>query len=101
MSTDARRKGVLIAVGAVAAVTPDAMLLRWARTCGATAWQIAFFKIRRELIDDGIDINVLIGDRHRLELPHVATSHHFDENPRVLIDQGHLAPAENDVERAL
>ena len=53
------------------------------------------------LIDDGIDINVLIGDRHRLEQPHVATSHHFDENPRVLIDQGHLAPAENDVERAL
>ena len=45
MSTDARRKGVLIAVGAVAAVTPDAMLLRWARTCGATAWQIAFFKM--------------------------------------------------------
>ena len=53
------------------------------------------------LIDDGIDINVLIGDRHRREQPHVATSHHFDENPRVLIDQGHLAPAENDVERAL
>jgi len=40
------------------------------------------------LIDDGIDINVLNADRHRLEQRHVATSHHFDENPRVLI----LAP---------
>jgi len=53
------------------------------------------------LIDDGIDMNVLNADRHRLEQRHVATSHHFDENPRVLIDQAHLAPAENDVERAL
>ena len=53
------------------------------------------------LIDDGIDINVLNAGRHRLEQRHVATSHNFDENPRVLIDQAHLAPAENDVERAL
>ena len=53
------------------------------------------------LIDDGIDIDVLNADRHRLEWPHVAISHDFDENPRVLIDQAHLAPAENDVERAL
>ena len=53
------------------------------------------------LIDDGIDINALNGDRHRLKQRHVATSHHFDENARVLIDQAHLAPAENDVERAL
>ena len=53
------------------------------------------------LIDDGIDIDVLNDDRHRLEQPHVATSHRFDGNPRVLIDQAHLAPAENDVERAL
>ena len=52
------------------------------------------------LIDDGIVINVLIGDRHRLEQLHVATSHHFDENPRVLIDQLIRAPAENDIERA-
>ena len=50
------------------------------------------------LIDDGIDINVLNAGRHRLEQRHVATSHHFDENARVLIDQAHLAPTENDVD---
>ena len=53
------------------------------------------------LIDDGIDIDVLNGGRQHLELPHVAVSHSFDENPRVLIESAHLAPAENDVERAL
>ena len=53
------------------------------------------------LIDDGIDIDILNADRHRLERPHVAISHDFDENPRVLIESAHLAPAENDVERAL
>ena len=40
-----RGKGVLIAVVAVACVTPDAMLLRWARVEGATPWQTAFFKM--------------------------------------------------------
>ena len=40
-----RAKGVLIAVTAVACVTPDAMLLRWARLEGASAWQTAFFKM--------------------------------------------------------
>ena len=38
------------------------------------------------LIDDGIDINVLNDGRHRLEQRHVATGHHFDGNPRVIID---------------
>jgi len=40
-----RGKGVLIAVIAVACVTPDAMLLRWARVEGATPWQTAFYKM--------------------------------------------------------
>ena len=40
-----RAKGVAIAVTAVACVTPDAMLLRWARVEGATPWQTAFFKM--------------------------------------------------------
>ena len=35
------------------------------------------------LIDDGIDINVLNGGRHRLEQRHVATSHHFDDETRA------------------
>ena len=43
------------------------------------------------LIDDGIDIDVLNADRHRLEWPHVATSHHFDRNPLILIDYCHLS----------
>eukprot|EP00929_Paragymnodinium_shiwhaense_P120910 TRINITY_DN92982_c0_g1_i1.p1 TRINITY_DN92982_c0_g1~~TRINITY_DN92982_c0_g1_i1.p1 ORF type:complete len:361 (-),score=65.43 TRINITY_DN92982_c0_g1_i1:353-1435(-) len=40
-----RAKGVAIAAIAVACVTPDAMLLRWARVAGATPWQTAFFKM--------------------------------------------------------
>ena len=43
------------------------------------------------LIDDDIDIDVLNGGRQRLELPHVVTSHDFDENPCVLIESAHLA----------
>jgi len=39
------------------------------------------------LIGDGIDINVLNAGRHCLEQPHVATNHHFDGNPRVIIHQ--------------
>ena len=38
------------------------------------------------LINDGIGINVLNAARHHLEQRHVATSHHFDGNPRVIID---------------
>ena len=45
MALSTRARGVLIAVGAVACVTPDAMLLRWARLEGATPWQLAFFKM--------------------------------------------------------
>ena len=45
MSQRNRAKGVAIAVTAVACVTPDAMLLRWARLEGATAWQTAFWKM--------------------------------------------------------
>lgn len=44
-ATSKRAKGVAIAVTAVACVTPDAMLLRWARLEGADAWQTAFFKM--------------------------------------------------------
>ena len=40
-----RAKGVAIAVSAVVCVTPDAMLLRWARLEGATPWQTAFYKM--------------------------------------------------------
>ena len=43
------------------------------------------------LIDDGIDIDILNADRHRLERPHVAISHDFYENPRILIESAHLA----------
>ena len=39
-----RRKGLLIATVAVVCVTPDAMLLRWSRELGASAWQIACWK---------------------------------------------------------
>ena len=53
------------------------------------------------LVDDSIDNNVLTAGRYRLEQPHVATNHHFDENPRVIIHIAHLAPADNEVERAL
>ena len=40
-------------------------------------------------------------DWHRLEQLRMAVTHYFDESPRVLIESAHLAPAENDVERAL
>ena len=39
--------------------------------------------------------------RHRLEQMHMATTHQFDESPRVLLEQLIRAPAENDVERAM
>jgi drug/metabolite transporter (DMT)-like permease len=45
MAVDDRKKGVLIAVLAVICVTPDAMLLRWAREEGASDWQTVFWKL--------------------------------------------------------
>lgn len=45
MSERNRAKGVAIAITAVACVTPDSMLLRWARVEGASPWQTAFFKM--------------------------------------------------------
>ena len=50
------------------------------------------------LIDDGIGMQ---NNRCWSAQNHMATTHHFDESPRVLIDQLIRAPAENDVERAL
>uniref|UniRef100_A0A7S4FAF5 EamA domain-containing protein n=1 Tax=Chrysotila carterae TaxID=13221 RepID=A0A7S4FAF5_CHRCT len=39
-----RPQGLLIALGAVLLITPDAMLVRWASSLGATPWQILFWK---------------------------------------------------------
>lgn len=44
MSSD-RTRGVLISLLAVGCVTPDAMLLRWAREEGASDWQTVFWKL--------------------------------------------------------
>ena len=53
------------------------------------------------LIDDGIgmqsDLRVTAGGRHRLEQTHMATTHQFDGNPRVCLDQLIRALAENAV----
>jgi drug/metabolite transporter (DMT)-like permease len=45
MLYDDRTKGLLIALTAVACVTPDAMLLRWAREEGGGDWQTVFWKL--------------------------------------------------------